>query len=175
VRYADDFVVLCTSEQEANEALRLVGQWMGEAGLELHATKTRITDSNRRGGGFDFLGYHFETLKHWVSTRAMKEFRAQVREMTPRKSGRSMEAIIEPINRFVRGWFEYFKHALRGCHEEADGYIRRRLRSILHCRHRKRGTMARSANRIWPIAYFTDNGLLSLTAARASAKQVRQV
>ncbi|MGH9425548.1 MAG: reverse transcriptase domain-containing protein, partial [Terriglobia bacterium] len=63
VRDADDFVILCTSQQEAEEALAEVQSWMEQAGLTLHPTKTRIVQENDRGG-LDFLGYHFERGYH---------------------------------------------------------------------------------------------------------------
>lgn len=59
VRYADDFVILCRSEEEAQRALAQVRQWTTQAGLKLHAAKTRLVNAQQTGG-FDFLGYHFE-------------------------------------------------------------------------------------------------------------------
>jgi RNA-directed DNA polymerase len=59
VRYADDFVILCNNQEEAEAALAEIRQWMEAAGLTLHPTKTRIVDASQKGG-FDFLGYHFE-------------------------------------------------------------------------------------------------------------------
>jgi hypothetical protein len=58
VRYADDFVVLCRSPQDAAAALAVVQEWTAAAGLTLHPVKTRLVDA--RTDGFDFLGYHFE-------------------------------------------------------------------------------------------------------------------
>jgi DNA-binding NtrC family response regulator len=59
VRYADDFVVLCRSQEEAQKTLEQIKQWVEKSGLKLHPSKTRIVDASQRGG-FDFLGYHFE-------------------------------------------------------------------------------------------------------------------
>ena len=59
VRYADDFVLLCRSEEEARQALAWVQEWTASAGLTRHPEKTRIVDATQ-AGGFDFLGYHFE-------------------------------------------------------------------------------------------------------------------
>src|SRR6202050_2368810 len=59
VRYADDFVILCRRQAEAEQALTLVRKWCETEGLKLHPTKTTIVDV--RTGGFDFLGYHFQT------------------------------------------------------------------------------------------------------------------
>ena len=60
VRYAADFVILCRSRAQAEEALAAVREWVNEAGLQLHPAKTCVTDARQKGGGFDFLGYHFE-------------------------------------------------------------------------------------------------------------------
>ena len=72
VRYADDFVVLCRSRQEAEAALEVIRQWVAEAGLTLHPEKTRIADAHRKGEGFDFLGYHFERDYRWPRPRASR-------------------------------------------------------------------------------------------------------
>ena len=64
VRYADDFVILCESQEQAQRAMERVRQWVEEAGLTLHPTKTRIIDATQPGG-FDFLGYHFERGMKW--------------------------------------------------------------------------------------------------------------
>mgnify|MGYP002630712136 CR=1 FL=1 len=45
VRYADDFVVLCRTQAEAEGALQKITQWVEQAGLTLHPTKTKIVDS----------------------------------------------------------------------------------------------------------------------------------
>ena len=63
VRYADDFVVLCRTRQEAEEALRKIEQWMTEAGLTLHPQKTRLVDMNQEKACFEFLGYRFYRTK----------------------------------------------------------------------------------------------------------------
>ena len=53
IRYADDFVILCKTQTEAEEALEQVRAWMSKAGLTLHPEKTRIVDATQRGG-FEF-------------------------------------------------------------------------------------------------------------------------
>ncbi len=57
VRYADDFVIMCRSPEDAARALALVQEWTAEAGLKLHPTKTKIIDAGK--DAFDFLGYRF--------------------------------------------------------------------------------------------------------------------
>ena len=54
IRYADEFIILCQSQEQAQQALQGVRQWVEQAGLTLHPTKTRIVDANQ-AWGFDFL------------------------------------------------------------------------------------------------------------------------
>jgi RNA-directed DNA polymerase len=171
VRYADDFVVMCRSEEDAAAALAVVQQWTVEAGLTLHPTKTRLV--NEREHGFDFLGYHFKAGSRWPRTKSRKKFRDAVRAKTKRTSGHSMTQIIADVNRTLRGWFEYFKHSYRPTFRMEDGWIRRRLRSILRKRSRRKGSAkARGADQSrWPIAYFAELGLYSLQDAHALARQ----
>ena len=71
VRYADDFIVLCRSEGEAQRALEEVRDWMVKAGLQLHPEKTRIVDACKEG--FEFLGYHFENGRKWPKKRSLEK------------------------------------------------------------------------------------------------------
>ena len=111
VRYADDFVILCRTEAEAQEALREVEQWTQSAGLTLHPTKTRIV--NAVTDGFDFLGYHFERGKRWPRKKSLQKLKETIRSLTRRNNGHSLAQIIERVNRALRGWYEYFKHSQR--------------------------------------------------------------
>jgi len=171
VRYADDFVVMCRSEEDAAAALAVVQQWTAQAGLMLHPTKTRLVDE--RKDGFDFLGYHFEAGKRWPRSKSRKKFRDTIRAKTRRTSGHSMTQIIADVNRTLRGWFEYFKHSYHTTFRTEDGFVRRRLRSILRKRsHRKGSAKASGADQSrWPNAYFAKFGLYSLQDAHALACQ----
>jgi RNA-directed DNA polymerase len=171
VRYADDFVVMCRSEEDAAAALAVVQQWTASAGLTLHPTKTRLVDE--RDDGFDFLGYHFEAGKRWPRAKSRKKFRDTIRAKTKRTSGHSMTQIIADVNRTLRGWFEYFKHSYRPTFRMEDGFTRRRLRSILRKRSRRKGSAkAHGADQTrWTNAYFAMLGLYSLQDAHALACQ----
>ena len=172
VRYADDFVILCRSQEEAEEALREVSKWTAEAGLKLHPEKTRIVDARLEKVGFDFLGYHFERGLKWPRTKSLKKYKDTIRAKTKRNNGRSLKVIIEDVNRTTRGWFEYFKHSHRTTFKPLDGYIRRRLRTILRRRRGRKGKGRTLRDHVrWPNAYFTEQGLLTLEAAYAEALQ----
>lgn len=168
VRYADDFVLLCRSEEEAKAALARVQTWVAENGLTLHPGKTRLVDATRPGG-FDFLGYHFERGYKWPRRKALDRLKDKVRELTPRTSGESMEATITKLNDTLRGWFGYFKHSYRTTFPPMDSYIRGRLRSILRKRASKRGRGRGMDHHKWRNHYFTELGLFSLTRAHVLA------
>jgi len=170
VRYADDFVLLCRSEEEAQRALEMVQQWTAQAGLTLHPEKTRLVDATERGG-FDFLGYHFERGMKWPRKKSLGKFKDAIRKKTRRNSGLSLERIIENVNRTVRGWYEYFQHSHRFTFKPLDAWIRMRLRSILRRRHKRKGRGRGRDHQRWPNAYFVKRGLFLLTAARATAVQ----
>jgi len=163
VRYADDFVILCRSQAEAHTALEAVQQWVKGAGLTLHPDKTRVVDTTQRGG-FDFLGYHFERGMRWPRQKSLQKFREAVRAKTPRLAGRSLQAIIADVNRTMRGWYEYFQHSKANTFAEVDGYVRRRLRSLLEKRRGHTLQGQGQAHRRWPNEWFARRGLLSLTA-----------
>jgi len=170
VRYADDFIVLCSSQQQAQEALERVRRWVGENGLSLHPVKTRLVDASQ-AGGFDFLGYHFERGMKWPRKKSMDKLKDTIRSKTRRTDGRSLKAICEDLNRTLRGWFGYFQHSKANVFESVDGYTRGRLRSILRKRMAKSGRGRGSDHHRWPNAYFTTMGLFSLRQAHHVACQ----
>ena len=170
VRYADDFVLLCRSENEARQALALVQQWTMTVGLTLHPAKTRIVDATQRGG-FDFLGYHFERGYKWPRQKSLQKFKDTIRAKTKRTNGQSLQAIIANVNRRAQGWFGYFKHSHKTTFKPLDQWLRTRLRSILRRRHKRRGRARRRDHREWPNAFFTAQGLYSFVSAHAAVRQ----
>lgn len=72
VRYADDFVILCRTEEEAQAALERVRLWTEKVGLRLHPTKTKLVDESEEG--FDFLGYCFTRGMKLPSKKAERRF-----------------------------------------------------------------------------------------------------
>jgi RNA-directed DNA polymerase len=175
VRYADDFVVLCKSEQEARRALQEVDDWVRANGLMLNEHKTHVGDCLQPGQGFDFLGYHFEAGRRWVRKKSMTKMRDRIRELTRRTRGDGLARAVADLNPVLRGWFMYFKHAESITFRRIDGFVRRRLRSILRKHHGQpaRGSRSLHDHRRWPNAFFAEHGLFTLTAAHAAAIQSR--
>ena len=117
VRYADDLVIICRTQREAQEALQKVEQIMNKLKLTLHPTKTRIVNMSQEG--FDFLGFHFHKHKSkktqklvpymWPGEKAMKVMRKKIHENTDRRwLDKTLEEIIQGLNPLIRGWRNYF-------------------------------------------------------------------
>ena len=174
VRYADDFVILCRSQAEAEQALAMVRQWCEAEGLTLHPTKTRIVDV--RQDGFDFLGYRFQTtrrgrLTRWPRQKSEQKLKDTLRAKTKRTNGRSLLGIIADVNQTLRGWFGYFQHSCRSTFGSVDSWVRMRLRTILRKRSGRTGRGRGCDNQQWPNAYFAEQGLYSLVTAHATVRQ----
>jgi RNA-directed DNA polymerase len=166
VRYADDFVILCGSSEEAESALEMVRTWTHSSGLELHPEKTRIVNHSS-GETFVFLGYKFKGHRVYPSDKSTKRFHDKTRKHTARNSGSSLAVIIRKLNPVLRGWYRYFRHSGPRSFGPMDSYVRNRLRSILSARRGvRRVAKGRDFHR-WPNAYFMEQGLFSMEQAHA--------
>jgi RNA-directed DNA polymerase len=165
VRYADDFVILCKTREEAEAALALVQRWVAENELTLHPTKTKIVDA--RTEGLDFLGYHFRGELRLPREKSLKKFKDAVREKTKRTNGQCMHAVCARLSSHLRGWFTYFRHCYWTVFRALDGWIRGRLRSILRKRSGRHGRARGKDHQRWPNRFFDAQGLYSLQAAHA--------
>src|SRR5208337_3223232 len=155
VRYADDFVILCRSPEEA--------------ALTLHPEKTKIVDATKEA--FDFLGYRFKRGHRFPRPKSLQKLKDAIRPKTKRTSGESLTKIINDLTPRLRGWFEYFKHSHRYTFSALDGWIRMRLRSILRKRLGKEGRGRGSDHQRWPNKFFAERGLYSLKTAHELACQ----
>jgi RNA-directed DNA polymerase len=128
-RYADDAIVHCRTERQAQMMRKAIAKRLLECGLELHPEKTRIIyckDDLRKGRHtdekFDFLGYEFrprESINRYgkvftnfspaVSTKAAKSMRETIRGWRLRHcSHQSLEELSRLYNPVIRGWFQYY-------------------------------------------------------------------
>ena len=176
VRYADDFVVMCSSAQACLHAEREVRRILGRLKLELHPEKTRRVDLSQGKQGFDFLGCHLHKrmsgriweregkavyfLNRWPSSRSMTRMRTRVKELTDRRwSGvKDVREIIARLNPVLRGWGNYFRtgNAARKFNQ-TDEHVWRRLRVFL-IRRAGRNLHAGRANQ-WTRDFFWNLGL----------------
>lgn len=176
VRYADDLVVLCETQTEAEAAYGLLKAWVEAQGIGLHPEKTRIVNMNETGAGFDFLGYHFERtrqgkLDRWPRRKSVAKLKDRIRSLTHRANGRSLKETITKINRVTRGWFEYFQHSNRWTFGELDSWIRGRLRAILRKRIHLKGRSRGRDHQRWNNAFLAEHGYFCLVNAHAEVRQ----
>jgi RNA-directed DNA polymerase len=178
VRYADDFVVLCSSSVQAEQAQQLAGALLGDLGLELHPDKTRVVDLREGKEGFDFLGCHLRArmsgrlweqkrivryyLHRWPSQRSMKRARARIKALTGRsRVGMQLEDVIGALNLFLRGWGNYFRTGnAADKFVELDRHVAWRLKRLL-IKQRGRNLRAGQASK-WTRTWFHDQGLHQL-------------
>ncbi|MFN4919271.1 MAG: group II intron reverse transcriptase/maturase [Planctomyces sp.] len=162
VRYADDFVVLCRNQSEAETALQMITAWVETAGLTLHPTKTKIVDS--RVESFAFLGYSFRGDQIYPRRESLAKMKTRIKEPTPRKRPGSIERIAAELTSVLRGWFGYFRHCRWTIFKALDAKIRSRLRQLLLQRHRNNPQGLARTQR-WPNDFFAKAGLYSLRDA----------
>jgi RNA-directed DNA polymerase len=178
VRYCDDFVVLCHSRDQAEQAHRRATVALGDLGLGLHPDKTRVVDLRSGREGFDFLGCHLHArmsgrqwvqrrtiryyLHRWPSVRSMKRARARIKALTGRSQvGMELKAIIERLNLFLRGWGNYFRTGnAADKFVSMDRYVAWRLKRLV-IKKRGRNLHAGQADR-WTRTWFHDQGLHKL-------------
>jgi RNA-directed DNA polymerase len=165
IRYADDFVIMCKTAEEASRSLEIVKEVMSQLKLTLHPEKTKIVEVTQTEG-FEFLGYHFTENKRRPRDKTIKAMRDKIKEQTPRKKGKALLSIIKELNPKLRGWYNYFKNIrnAKWVFVSIDSYTRRRLRTILAKHQKKRGSHRMSDNYKWKNDYFHSRGLFSLLA-----------
>jgi len=148
VRYADDFVVMCRTRKDCEQAEARIRVILKRLGLELHPDKTRRVELYDGKAGFDFLGCHLHKrlsgrmwererkrlyfLHRWPSRRAMARVQQRVRELTPKsRCHADVRTVIEAINPVIRGWGNYYRtgNAARQF-ISVDRFVVRRLRTL---------------------------------------------
>jgi group II intron reverse transcriptase/maturase len=165
VRYADDFVIICRTKHDAEDAMQKVLQVMELLKLTLHPTKTRVVDMGQ--DGFDFLGFHFHKKKSrksgkllpyiWASPKSMTNIRRKIHFITERKRlSNTPDEVIKFLNMVIRGWRNYFR--IGNCalkFQQLDRYIRYRLEQWVRAKIGSRGQWNEIAFR----ALITQHGL----------------
>jgi group II intron reverse transcriptase/maturase len=178
VRYADDFVIMCRTKQQCEQAEQRIRVILARLGLALHPDKTRQVNLYDGKEGFDFLGCHLHKrmsgkvweqkrkrlyfLHRWPSARSMKRIRQRVKELTPRRRCHDdIRNIIAALNPVLRGWGSYFRTGNAATRfNQLDSYVYRRLRTLRLVR-KGRNLRAGEAER-WTRDSFHNLGLIRL-------------
>lgn len=148
VRYADDILILCSSEAAAKNALKIASHILEETlKLKVNERKTHIAHSD---DGIKFLGVEIGTSYTRLQEKKLKTLKEKVKRITRRNGGKNLAEVLKELNPVLRGFVNYFKIAnIAGILNQLSGWIRRRLRSVqlklwkkpskLHRRLRQRG------------------------------------
>jgi RNA-directed DNA polymerase len=159
VRYADDFVVLCRTEVQVQEAHNLVQRHLTSLGLTLSAEKTKTTQFR---DGFAFLGFAISAWSVTMRPKSVEKFKTKVRELTPRHHNLDAK-VIKDLNSVIRGMAHYFATSFSHIGDRFRG-LDRWIRMRLRCMKYKR--KSRADNGRFRLAYFRRLGLCSLSDLR---------
>ncbi|MBK4738079.1 group II intron reverse transcriptase/maturase [Noviherbaspirillum pedocola] len=169
VRYADDFVVFCESESDAQAAKAEISAWFAERGLRLSPSKTRIVHLT---DGFDFLGYnirHYRAEKTsrsgWKllikpSRKSQEAIRKKLRDEWRSLKGHNVSQVLIRLNPIIRGWANYFRIGVsKHVFYTLDAFMFRRcVRYVKHrhpnksfkwCREKYWGKLRRGRDNHW--------------------------
>ena len=136
VRYADDFVVLVESEEDAIRTKNILKEELFKRGLELSDEKTRITHLKK---GFDFLGWNFRRYQTTTrkkgeitlikpSKESIQSFKNNLKEVFNELRGHNQASVIKKLNPIIRGWANYHKSAVsKEIYSKLDNYIYQKL------------------------------------------------
>lgn len=186
VRYADDFLLFCETEEEVTRAGNIAKSVIESLGLEVAMNKTKVVDF--KNDDFDFLGFHFN---HWRTSKngkdyysivptekSIKTFKKAIKDKTQRKWTKPKEEWIKDINPIIVGKTNYFLnvykalkvfegriqthcviHAMSTYLDKMDSYVRQRLRM---CMIHKHPTVRKSygMHYKWNIKFFVCVGLI---------------
>jgi RNA-directed DNA polymerase len=176
-RYADDWVITCRSEAEAQAALAAASRVLEALGVVINPQKTRIVHTRF---GFEFLGYKIKrgskrmrlssskiksganqgALYAYPREKSIARFKDQVRQLTRRKAPVSTAELIQQLNPIVRGWGHYYKRAhVRRLFHRLDQWLVRRIWSHRYKRWRCSGWRTLPNHKL-----YGEYGLVNLVA-----------
>jgi RNA-directed DNA polymerase len=136
VRYADDFVVICQSQAQAEGARHFVQQVLATLGLQLSVEKSRISTFRQ---GYSFLGFVLTSHARRMRPKSLQKFKDKVRKLTIRHHNFEPQVIIEKLNRVLQGTSRFFATSFSTCRwlfQKLDSWIRMRLRCMKFKRKR---------------------------------------
>jgi RNA-directed DNA polymerase len=152
IRYADDEVICCATEERAEAALAALSDILAELGLTLSRSKTRIVCVAGGEEGYDFLGFHHRMVPTrrnphrrypacWPSEKKMSQARSRIKELTGRNRRHvPTHKVVADLNGYLRGWRQYYRFGnSTRCFAAIDAYVVERMALLLSKRHGRRG------------------------------------
>ena len=130
VRFADDFIIMCKTKEEAIVALDFAKKFLDKKlGLVLKEEKTRIIDYR---GGFDFLGFRVEAGQHSPSQKKIVGLKNKITALSNPRSGQTLFPILVHLNNLLKGWHEAYRRSNLGTlPQEINGHVIAAIASYL--------------------------------------------
>ncbi len=173
VRFADDALILCRSQADAQHAFRWLQSTARALKLSLHPEKTRIVNLIDGTDGVDFLGFHLRLVRsprykrwycqRWPSGRAMASIRAKVKEITAPRARLKLPigVLVAELNPVLRGWGNYFRWGNSSRKfSQIDSYVQERL-ALFDSKKRQRS--GRRWGDVHAAAWFSKLGVHRLS------------
>lgn len=173
VRYADDAVILCRNEHDAQKAYDWLQRVAAGLHLVLHPDKTRLVGLDEGRSGFDFLGFHIRMVRsqkygrwycqRWPAQRAMAAVRTKIKAITGRRSRLKwpMSEMVAELNPVLRGWSNYFRWGNSAKKfTQIDAYVQERLALF---DSKKRGKSGRRWRGVHARAWYLGLGVFRLS------------
>ena len=147
IRYADDFVCLCETQEDAQVVIEHLNKWLGTRGLKLNQDKTKIAHITE---GFDFLGFN---VKHYrdnsrksgykllikPNRQAIKNIKLKIKQEWLKHQACDVITIVAKLNPIIRGWANYYKIGVsRKIFESLDAWMHKRARRYAKRMHPKK-------------------------------------
>ena len=125
VRYADDLVVLCRTQQQAEQVKVQLAGWLASRGLAFNEDKTKIVHLSE---GFDFLGYNVRRYRQKLlikpSEAAVRRIRKRLATEMRALRGSNVMAVLAKLGPIVRGWAAYYRGVVSsGIFTSLDHYL----------------------------------------------------
>ncbi|UTR09411.1 group II intron reverse transcriptase/maturase [Evansella sp. LMS18] len=171
IRYADDFVVICRTKQEALESAQVIKAIMNKLDLTINKDKSRLVNIWDDTEGFDFLGLHhrkfpirkkggrtFYILNHVPSKKAMQKMRTKIKDYTePRhKLHKDIRDIVKGLNRKLQGFKNYYQISPMGKKwlNRIDWYVLTRLNLFNNKKRNRRNKHTKFKDTAEEVKYF---------------------
>jgi RNA-directed DNA polymerase len=169
IRYADDMVIILRPQDNAEEILERINQFLKERGMNVSQKKTKITAAT---DGFDFLGWHFKVLssgkfKCVPSVDNFRTFRKKVKAIVncPNYGSKEKARRLAPI---VRGWREYHKHCDMSSTRDSLWFMQKRAFQVFN--KEKKNVLESSKKLVeqaFPGVPYSQTGYISVKGAKS--------
>jgi 5-methylcytosine-specific restriction endonuclease McrA len=169
LRYADDMVIILRPQDDAEEILRAISEFLAARGMKISEKKTKITAAT---DGFDFLGWHFKVQKNGKfrsipSMANYKAFRKKVKNIVNNSNyGATVKA--EKLAPVVRGWRQYHKYCNMRGSRNSLWLMHKRTFTVFNkeCKQ-NRYTCEKLASKAFPAVPYSENNHIIVKGAKS--------